>query len=143
MRSKAKGEYPGLNLPFLLQAVYLASQPLLTMLKHFAGLPHIVEKGPEWFTKLSLTGEGGTKIYGVSGRVRNPGLWELPMGTSLRTIMEDYAGGMQEGYALKGIIPGGGSTDFMTADASGYEDGFCRGKSRRKQAGNRYHDHPG
>lgn len=74
---------------------------------------HIVEKGADWFKKLSLTGEGGTKLYGVSGRVKKPGLWELPMGTPLREIIFDYAGGMQEGYKLKGVIPGGASTDFM------------------------------
>jgi NADH-quinone oxidoreductase subunit F len=77
-------------------------------------IPHIIEKGPDWFIKLGANGEGGTKIYGISGRVKRPGLWELPMGTSLREILEVYAGGMQEGYALKGIIPGGGSTDFLT-----------------------------
>jgi NADH-quinone oxidoreductase subunit F len=79
-------------------------------------ISHIVEKGDEWFKKLSLTTEGGTKLYGVSGRVKKPGLWELPMGTPLREILFDYAGGMQDGYALRGIIPGGGSTDFMIAD---------------------------
>jgi len=79
-------------------------------------IPHIVEKGPEWFRKLSLTGEGGTKIYGVSGRVKKPGLWELPMGTPLREIIDEHAGGMQDGYVLRGIIPGGGSTDFMTTE---------------------------
>jgi len=77
-------------------------------------IPHIIEKGSAWFTGLSLTGEGGTKIYGVSGRVKKPGLWELPMGITLRELLIEYAGGMQEGYALRGIIPGGGSTDFMT-----------------------------
>ncbi len=50
-------------------------------------IPHIVEKGPDWFMKLSLTGEGGTKLYGVSGRVKKPGLWELPMGTTMREII--------------------------------------------------------
>lgn len=79
-------------------------------------IPHIVDKGAEWFMKLSLTGEGGTKLYGVSGRVRQPGLWELPMGTPLREIIFDHAGGMQEGYGLRGIIPGGASTDFMTEE---------------------------
>jgi len=79
-------------------------------------IPHIVNKGAEWFMKLSLTGEGGTKLYGVSGRVRRPGLWELPMGTPLREIILDHAGGMQEGYSFRGIIPGGASTDFMTED---------------------------
>lgn len=77
-------------------------------------ISHIVDKGADWFKKLSLTGEGGTKLFGVSGRVKKPGLWELPMGTPMREILFDYAGGMQEGYKLRGIIPGGGSTDFMT-----------------------------
>jgi NADH-quinone oxidoreductase subunit F len=77
-------------------------------------IPHIVEKGTDWFLKLSLTNEGGTKLYGVSGRVKKPGLWELPMGTPMREIIYDYAGGMQEGYKLRGVIPGGASTDFMT-----------------------------
>jgi len=79
-------------------------------------IPHIIEKGTDWFKNLSITGEGGTKIYGVSGRVKKPGLWELPMGITLREILNDYAGGMQEGYKLRGIIPGGGSTDFMTGE---------------------------
>lgn len=77
-------------------------------------IPHIIEKGKEWFSGLSYTNEGGTKIYGVSGRVNKPGLWELPMGTPLREIIEEHAGGMTEGYRLRGIIPGGASTDFLT-----------------------------
>lgn len=77
-------------------------------------IPHIVDNGAEWFHKLSLTGEGGTKLFGVSGRVKKPGLWELPMGTTLRQIIFEYAGGMQDGYKLRGVIPGGASTDFLT-----------------------------
>lgn len=78
-------------------------------------ISHIVENGAEWFTNLSLTNcDGGTKIYGVSGRVKNPGLWELPIGTTLQEIIEEYAGGMKEGYKLRGVIPGGASTDFLT-----------------------------
>jgi NADH-quinone oxidoreductase subunit F len=77
-------------------------------------VPYIVEKGSEWFTGLSYTAEGGTKLFGVSGHVKNPGLWELPMGTSLREIIEEHAGGMLNGFKLRGVIPGGGSTDFLT-----------------------------
>jgi NADH-quinone oxidoreductase subunit F len=79
-------------------------------------ISHIINNGAEWFKKLSLTGDGGTKLYGVSGRVKNPGLWELPMGTTMREIIEEHAGGMTEGYKLRGVIPGGGSTDFVTED---------------------------
>lgn len=77
-------------------------------------IPHIIENGAEWFKKLSISGEGGTKLYGVSGKVNKPGLWELPLGTSLREILETHAGGMKDGYKLRGIIPGGASTDFLT-----------------------------
>jgi len=78
-----------------------------------SNIPHILENGSEWFKSISLTGEGGTKIYGVCGRVKNPGLWELPLGTPMREIIEDYAGGMSNGYKLRGALPGGASTDFI------------------------------
>lgn len=77
---------------------------------------HIVKNGPEWFKGLSKTSEGGTKLYGVSGRVKNPGLWELPLGVSMREIIEGYAGGMQDGFQFKGALPGGASTDFLVPD---------------------------
>jgi NADH-quinone oxidoreductase subunit F len=76
-------------------------------------VPHIISHGAEWFKGLSLTKNGGTKLYGASGRVKRPGVWELPLGTSAREIFADYAGGMVEGYALRGIIPGGASTSFL------------------------------
>ena len=76
-------------------------------------VPHIVNNGAEWFRQLSRTGEGGTKIYGVSGRVKRPGAWELPLGTTLRELIEEHAGGMQEGYAFRAALPGGASTDFV------------------------------
>jgi NADH-quinone oxidoreductase subunit F len=76
-------------------------------------LPHIVNKGADWFRGLSFTGDAGTKIYGVSGRVKKPGAWELPMGTTMRELVEEHAGGMQDGHQFKGALPGGASTDFL------------------------------
>jgi NADH-quinone oxidoreductase subunit F len=76
-------------------------------------IPHIVLRGADWFKGLGRGGEGGTKIYGVSGKVRRPGAWELPMGTPLRELIEEHAGGMREGHALRGLLPGGASTDFL------------------------------
>ncbi len=79
-------------------------------------IPHIVRNGAEWFKGLSHTEEGGTKIYGVSGRVKRPGVWELPMGTTIREILEEHAGGMAEGFTFRGVIPGGASTDFLIGE---------------------------
>ena len=76
-------------------------------------VPHIVNRGAEWFRSLSRSSDGGTKIYGVSGRVKRPGAWELPMGTSAREILEDHAGGMRDGSAFRALLPGGASTEFL------------------------------
>jgi NADH-quinone oxidoreductase subunit F len=76
-------------------------------------VPHIVNNGVDWYHSLSLGKDAGTKLYGASGRVKRPGIWELPMGTPAREILENYAGGMQDGYKLRAVIPGGASTDFI------------------------------
>jgi NADH-quinone oxidoreductase subunit F len=76
-------------------------------------VPHIVSNGADWFKGLSRTADGGTKIYGVSGRVKRPGAWELPMGTTVREILEEYAGGMRDGHKFRGLLPGGASTEFL------------------------------
>jgi NADH-quinone oxidoreductase subunit F len=76
-------------------------------------LPHIILNGASWFKGLSRSKDGGTKIFGVSGRVKNPGAWELPMGTTAREILEEHAGGMREGFKFRGLIPGGASTNFI------------------------------
>jgi NADH-quinone oxidoreductase subunit F len=79
-------------------------------------VPHIINKGPDWFKGLSRTRNGGTKLFGVSGKVKRPGLWELPMGATMRDIVEGCAGGMRDGLRLRGIIPGGASTDFLVEE---------------------------
>lgn len=79
-------------------------------------LPHIINNGAEWFKGLSHSQDSGTKIYGVSGRVRRPGAWELPMGTTIREILEDHAGGMRDGCKFRGLLPGGASTEFLVEE---------------------------
>jgi NADH-quinone oxidoreductase subunit F len=76
-------------------------------------VPGIVLEGSEWFRGLSRSDDGGTKLYGVSGQVRRPGLWELPLGTTMREILEEHAGGMRDGYKFRAVMPGGASTGFM------------------------------
>lgn len=79
-------------------------------------IPHIVNKGADWFQKLSLTNDAGTKLFGVSGKVKTPGLWELPMGITMRELLEEHAGGMQAGLKFRGALPGGASTDFLVEE---------------------------
>ncbi len=106
---RAKPPFPGTN--------GLWGKPtVVNNAETLANVPHIVRHGPEWYKGLSLSDDGGTKVYAVSGRVKRPGWWELPMGTTIRELLEEHAGGMVEGYAAKGVIPGGGSTEFVLPD---------------------------
>ncbi|QMU28697.1 NADH-quinone oxidoreductase subunit NuoF [Adhaeribacter radiodurans] len=79
-------------------------------------LPHIINNGAAWFKSLSRTNDSGTKLYGISGRVNKPGAWELPMGVTVRELVEEHAGGMRNGYKFKGALPGGASTDFLVEE---------------------------
>lgn len=76
-------------------------------------VPHIVERGAEWFVGLGRAKDAGMKMYGVSGRVNRPGCWELPMGTTMRELVDEHAGGMRGGYGFRAALPGGASTQFM------------------------------
>ncbi len=76
--------------------------------------PGVMHHGAQWYQELSgeLSDDGGTKLYGVSGKVNKPGLWELPIGTPASELLE-RAGGMRDGRTLKTWLPGGGSTGFL------------------------------
>lgn len=80
-----------------------------------SNIPHILLRGADWFKGLSQgkSPDSGTKLYGVSGRAKRTGVWELPIGTTAREILEVHAGGMADGYTLKCWLPGGASTDFL------------------------------
>jgi NADH-quinone oxidoreductase subunit F len=78
-------------------------------------VPGIILRGAQWFRELSRgkSPDSGTKLYGVSGRAKRTGVWELPIGTTGRELLYEYAGGMQDGLELMCWLPGGASTDFL------------------------------
>ena len=99
------------------QTVGLWGKPTIVQnVETLYNLPHIVNHGSAWYRGLSRTQDGGTKIFGISGRVTNPGWWELPLGTTAREVLERYAGGMADGVRFRGLLPGGISTAFMTEE---------------------------
>jgi len=81
----------------------------------FSHVPHIVAKGADWFRGFGTEKSPGTTIFGVSGHVERPGLYELPLGTRLDEIIFEYAGGVPNGRKLKGVIPGGMSMPILPA----------------------------
>jgi len=78
-----------------------------------ANVPYILIHGAEWFRSLGVNGGSGPKLYCVSGKVKQPGLFELPMGTAARKLIFDHAGGLEAGRSLLGFLPGGASTPFL------------------------------
>ncbi len=106
------------NKPPFPQVSGLFGKPtIVNNVETFCNIPHILAKGAQWYIGLSKSeGGGGTKLYGASGKVKRPAIWELPLGTTLGEIIEEHAGGMQDGYTLRGLLPGGASTDFLTPD---------------------------
>jgi NADH-quinone oxidoreductase subunit F len=87
---------------------------VLQNVETLANIPHIIRNGPEWYKSLAKTeNAAGTKLFCVSGKVNQPGCFELPMGIPLREIIEVHAGGMPEGSEYKACLPGGASTRFL------------------------------
>ena len=113
---EGKRAHPRAKPPFPQVSGLFGKPTIVQNVETLCNLPHIVSKGAEWFLGLSATGEGGTKLFGVSGKVKKPGLWELPLGAPLRELLEEHAGGMRDGTRFRGVLPGGASTDFLVEE---------------------------
>jgi NADH-quinone oxidoreductase subunit F len=82
-------------------------------------VPHILKNGAQWFRQWGTEKSPGTKIFSVSGPVRKPGNYEVPMGLPLSTLIEDHCGGMRDGLRIKAVIPGGSSVPLLPASMLG------------------------
>ena len=88
---------------------------LLNNVETFAHVPGILVNGPDWYKSVGIAGQSGLKFVGVSGHVNRPGVFEVPMGTPLRELIEVHAGGVSGGRALKAFAPSGASSGFLPA----------------------------
>ena len=113
---EGKRAVPRAKPPFPTVAGLFGRPTVVNNIETICNVPHIVHYGVDWYRGLSQSKNGGTKLYGVSGKVVHPGAWELPMGTTARDIIDEHAGGMRAGHALRAFLPGGASTDFLTAE---------------------------
>jgi NADH-quinone oxidoreductase subunit F len=113
---EGKRAHPRTKPPFPQVSGLFGKPTIVQNVETLCNVHHIVNKGPDWFRGLSRTEDGGTKLYGVSGKVNRPGLWELPLGTTMREIVEEHAGGMRDGLQFRGVLPGGASTDFLVEE---------------------------
>lgn len=114
---EGKRGYPKLRPPFPANpGGGLHGEPtIINNVETCACVPHIVVRGAEWFKSIGTEKSSGPKIFGVSGHVKKPGVFELPMGTPLREIIYDHCGGMLHDFRkLKAVIPGGSSCPVLT-----------------------------
>ncbi len=109
-----KGQ-PRFKPPFPAQFGLFGKPTTINNTETLASIPMIMKRGGEWFLDLGLPNNGGTKIFSVTGHVKNPGNFEVPLGTPFAELLE-MAGGMWKNKKLKAVIPGGSSVPVMPAE---------------------------
>ncbi len=113
---EGKPGMPRLKPPFPANIGVFGMPTIVNNTETLAAVPVILEMGGEAWSKLGTPKNGGTKLVGVSGHVKNPGLFEVPMGTSMREVIYELGGGISGDREILAIIPGGSSCPFLTKD---------------------------
>jgi NADH-quinone oxidoreductase subunit F len=113
---EGKRAYPRVKPPFPATYGLFGCPTIVNNVETLACVPIIINRGAAWFAAIGPEKCTGPKLYCVSGHVERPGVFELPMGTSLRELIYEHAGGIRNGKRLKAVIPGGSSVPIFTAD---------------------------
>jgi NADH-quinone oxidoreductase subunit F len=112
---EGKRGWPRLKPPFPAVRGLFQEATIVNNVETLMNVPDIISKGGEWFAKMGTPKSGGTRIVCVSGHVKKPGVFELPMGIPFRDLIYDVCGGMSGSAPLKGLIPGGSSMPPLDA----------------------------
>ena len=113
---EGKRGWPRIKPPFPAVKGLFGKPTIINNVETLAHLPSIIENGKQWFLNQGVQGSSGTKLFGVSGHVNKPGLFEFDLGIPLRVLVEEYCGGMRKGKKFKGAIAGGVSTGILGPD---------------------------
>jgi NADH:ubiquinone oxidoreductase subunit F (NADH-binding)/NADH:ubiquinone oxidoreductase subunit E len=101
--------------PYVAEVGLFGRPTLVQNVETLYWVPHIIAKGAQWFASQGRNGGKGLRSYSVSGRVRQPGVKLAPAGITVRELIEEYCGGMQDGHSFKGYLPGGASGGILPA----------------------------
>jgi formate dehydrogenase beta subunit len=112
---EGKRGWPRHKPPFPSQVGLFGRPTLINNVESVYWVRDIVEKGPAWFAGQGRNGRKGLRSFSVSGRVRSPGVKLAPAGLPVRELIDEYCGGMAEGHAFKGYLPGGASGGILPA----------------------------
>jgi len=108
--------YPRVRPPFPAQYGLWGNPTTINNVETLTNVPLIIERGGEWYASLGAPALPGILLYGISGQVNRPGVYELPTGMLLTELISDVAGGVRGGKKLKAVIPGGLSVPVVRAD---------------------------
>lgn len=95
--------------PFPAQKGLFGKPTILNNVETYANVPRIILKGVDWFRSMGTEKSKGTKVFALGGKINNTGLVEVPMGTTLRTVIEEIGGGIPDGKKFKAAQTGGPS----------------------------------
>ena len=101
--------------PFPAQKGLFGKPTILNNVETFANIPQIILNGPEWFASMGTEKSKGTKVFALGGKIHNTGLVEIPMGTTLREVIEEIGGGIPNGKKFKAAQTGGPSGGCIPA----------------------------
>jgi NADH-quinone oxidoreductase subunit F len=108
--------HPRVRPPFPAVAGLYGMPTVVNNVETLSNVPHVVRNGASWFASLGPEKSPGTKIVSVCGHVRRPGCYEILMGTPLREVVEEHAGGVRDGRRLKMVLPAGASSAAVTPE---------------------------
>jgi len=107
---------PRIKPPFPAVEGLYASPTIINNVETIANIPAIMEKGGDWYASIGTEKSNGTKLFGLSGNVNNPGQYELDLGHSIEDFIFNIGGGIKDGKQIKAVIAGGSSVPILTAD---------------------------
>ncbi len=113
---EGKRGHPRLKPPFPAVVGLYGAPTVINNVETLSNISHIVQNGAEWYASIGTERNSGTRLFGVSGHVKKRGIYELPMGVSLRELIYEHCEGMRDGRKLKAVVPGGSSVPVLTAD---------------------------
>src|SRR5215469_4985279 len=113
---EGKRGVPRIKPPFPAVVGLYGGPTVINNAETIASVPHVLLMGGEAYAKIGTERNGGTRLFGISGHVERPGVYELPMGYSLRKAIYEVAGGIRGGRGLKAVVPGGSSCPVLKAD---------------------------
>ena len=113
---EGKKGWPKIKPPFPAIKGAFGQPTIVNNVETLSCVPHIINRGAEWFAALGTKTQGGTRLYSLSGHVARPDVVEASCSVTLRQLIYDHCGGIRDGRQLKAVVPGGSSAPLLRAD---------------------------